>query len=81
MANIVRKTKDNVFEHSQAKLNFYKNYLARYLIILLNDQHTSQINIYDVFCGVGIYNDGNQGSPVIAIEIIRDLLERYPIMP
>ena len=71
-------TKDNIFKHSQAKLNFYRNYLVRYLAILLNDIHTKQINIYDVFCGIGIYSDGNQGSPIIAMEIIKELLQKYP---
>lgn len=78
MAIQKQETKDNIFEHSQAKLNFYKNYLLRYLAILLNDVHTKQINIYDVFCGIGIYSDGNQGSPIIAMDIIQELLEKYP---
>jgi three-Cys-motif partner protein len=77
VANI-QQAKDNVFEHSQAKLEFYKNYLAKYLIVLLNDPYTETINIYDVFCGIGIYDDGNEGSPIIAMNIIKDLKEQYP---
>lgn len=50
-----KETLNNVFEHSQAKLDFYKNYLWRYLNILLNDNFTDKINIYDVFCGIGIF--------------------------
>jgi three-Cys-motif partner protein len=72
------QTKQNVYAHSQAKLDFYKNYLAKYLIVLLNNQYTSKINIYDVFCGIGIYEDGNKGSPIIAMDIIKDLLEKFP---
>ncbi|MCF6340737.1 MAG: three-Cys-motif partner protein TcmP [Sulfurimonas sp.] len=79
MATNKQETKNNIFEHSQAKLNFYKNYLVKYLVILLNDVHTKQINIYDIFCGIGIYADGNQGSPVIAMEIIKELTEKYPL--
>ncbi len=79
MANTVDETKDNIFEHSQAKLDFYKNYLSKYLVVLLNDKYTSEINIYDIFCGIGIYDDGKQGSPIIAIKIIKDLLEKYPL--
>ncbi len=78
MAISKQETKDNIFEHSQAKLDFYKNYLVRYLAILLNDPYTEQINIYDVFCGIGIYDDGKLGSPIIAMDIIKDLLKRYP---
>jgi len=72
-----RETHSNVFEHSEAKLNFYKTYLSKYLSILLLDKYTNTINIYDVFCGVGIYKDGKKGSPIITIEIIKDLLEKY----
>ncbi len=79
VAQTKQETKDNIFEHSQAKLDFYKNYLVRYLAILLNDIYTKQINIYDVFCGVGIYDDGNLGSPIIAMDIIQDLLKKYPL--
>lgn len=75
---IKQYTKNNVLEHSQAKLDFYKNYLIRYLVILLNDSYTKQINIYDIFCGIGIYEDGNHGSPIIAMNIIKDLIEKNP---
>ena len=78
MAKTKKETKENVFEHSQAKLEFYKNYLAEYLVVLLNDSYTNTINIYDIFCGIGIYEDGNEGSPIIAIKIIETLLDKYP---
>jgi len=77
MSKTKKETKENVFEHSQAKLEFYKNYLAQYLVVLLNDQYTHAINIYDIFCGIGIYEDGNEGSPIIAIKIIEELLNKY----
>jgi three-Cys-motif partner protein len=70
-----QETKENVFEHSRAKLEFYENYLKLYLIVLLNDSYTDTINIYDIFCGIGIYEDGNEGSPIIAIKNIETLLE------
>lgn len=72
-----KETLSNVFEHSQAKLEFYKNYLWRYLTVLLNDSYTTKINIYDIFCGVGIYDDGGKGSPVIAVEAIKNLQAKY----
>lgn len=77
MAITKKDTKENIFEHSQAKLEFYKNYLSQYLVVLLNDSYTQTINIYDIFCGIGIYKDGNEGSPIIAIKIIEDLLKKY----
>jgi len=73
-----KETLNNVFEHSQAKLDFYKNYLWRYLNILLNDKFTNKINIYDVFCGIGIYTDGGKGSPIVAIEAIKTAISKYP---
>lgn len=74
-----RETQNNVFEHSKAKLEFYQNYLWRYLTVLLNDQYTTKINIYDVFCGVGIYEDGGKGSPIRAIETIKNLYNKHPM--
>lgn len=71
------EVQNNVFEHSQAKLDFYKNYLWQYLTVLVNDTYTDIINIYDVFCGVGIYDDGKSGSPIIAIDIIKSVLEKH----
>lgn len=78
MAKSKKETKENVFAHSQAKLEFYKNYLAEYLVVLLNNPYTDTINIYDIFCGIGIYKDGNEGSPIIAIKNIKSLLKEYP---
>ncbi len=34
------------------------------------------INIFDIFCGTGIYDDGNIGSPLIAASCILDY-EKY----
>jgi three-Cys-motif partner protein len=28
----------------------------------------SKINLYDIFCGIGLYKDGNLGSPMISVE-------------
>jgi len=77
MSKTKKETKENIFEHSQAKLEFYENYLKLYLIVLFNDRYTDTINIYDIFCGIGIYEDGNEGSPIIAIKNIEILLEKY----
>lgn len=69
--------KDNVKNtmqiHSQAKVEFYEKYLKRYLRILNYSPNISQINIYDVFCGTGIYDDGKKGSPIVSFEAIKDL--------
>ncbi|MCD7976930.1 MAG: three-Cys-motif partner protein TcmP [Tannerellaceae bacterium] len=64
--------------HSQAKVEFYANYLKRYLRILNLSPHIERINIYDVFCGMGIYEDGGKGSPVIAFDAIKLLRIHEP---
>jgi three-Cys-motif partner protein len=57
--------------HSQAKLDFYKDYLKRYIPILRLAKFTTSINIFDVFCGTGIYENGAKGSPILAFEAIK----------
>ncbi|MBQ2375281.1 MAG: three-Cys-motif partner protein TcmP [Bacteroidales bacterium] len=72
----MKHTKDNVKNtlqiHSQAKVEFYKTYLERYLRILCLSEYINHINIYDVFCGMGIYEDGGKGSPIVAFDSIRN---------
>ena len=60
--------------HSQAKLEFYATYLSSYLRILCFAKHIKRINIYDVFCGMGIYADGGKGSPIVAFDAIKNLV-------
>ena len=75
------RTKPNVKEtlqiHSQAKVEFYKTYLERYLAILCKSQYIKNINIYDVFCGKGIYDDGGKGSPIVAYDTIKRIYESF----
>jgi three-Cys-motif partner protein len=59
--------------HSQEKVKFYKTYLNRYLRIMCLSKHIDRINIYDVFCGMGIYEDGGKGSPIAAFDEIKNL--------
>ena len=56
--------------HSKAKLDYYQSYLRIYLPILRLASFTRNINIFDVFCGTGIYDDGTKGSPILAFEAI-----------
>ncbi|MEJ5996609.1 three-Cys-motif partner protein TcmP [Pedobacter sp. Du54] len=71
-----QNVKNIVLPHSQAKLNLYKTYLNEYLPVLMNTPFVSHINIYDVFCGAGIYTDGKQGSPLIAANCINSNLDQ-----
>jgi three-Cys-motif partner protein len=69
--------KDTMQIHSQAKVEFYGSYISRYLNILYLVDYIEQINIYDVFCGMGIYKDGHKGSPIVAFDIIKSLYKTY----
>jgi len=78
MATIKQGYKNYLEEHSKVKVDFYKKYLDIYLTVLLHSPYTTKINIYDIFCGIGIYDgDGSKGSPVIAIECIKTNLEKF----
>ena len=65
--------------HSRAKVDFYKTYLERYLAILCQSSFIRHIRIYDVFCGMGIYEDGGKGSPVVAYDTIKNVFEAHRI--
>jgi len=61
-----------MLKHSKAKVELYTNYLSLYLNILSRADFLDKIHIYDLMCGEGIYSDKSKGSPVIALEKIRD---------
>jgi len=66
--------KNYLEEHSKEKVRFYKDYLYLYLSILINVRHIKKINIYDIFCGIGIYKDDScKGSPVVAMDNIKSI--------
>lgn len=67
-----KDVKKNILPHSKAKLDLYKSYLSEYLPILGNSKYIDVINIFDIFCGTGMYDDGNLGSPLIAAKCILD---------
>jgi three-Cys-motif partner protein len=79
MATTVKQGyKDYLEEHSKVKVDFYKKYLDIYLTVLMHSQYTNKINIYDLFCGIGVYEaDGSKGSPVVAIECIKSKFEDF----
>lgn len=65
--------------HSKAKVDFYKTYLERYVAILCQSQYIRHIRIYDVFCGMGIYEDGGKGSPIVAYDTIKSIYEAHKV--
>lgn len=73
-----QNSKDIMLPHSRAKVKFYKTYLDLYLKILCNSPYITEINIYDIFCGRGIYKDGGKGSPIEAANVIYDVCNQFP---
>ncbi len=65
--------KNNLLDHSKAKVTLLGEYLKRYLNIIANDKYTKRINIYDLFCAQGIYENGGEGSPIVIIKAINEL--------
>ena len=66
-------SKKTMLIHSEAKVEFFRKYLERYLRILYLAQGIDEINIFDVFCGTGIYDNDKKGSPIVAFDAIKNL--------
>lgn len=61
-----------MLEHSQAKVELYGRYLSIYLNILSRVPSVDRIYIFDLLCGEGIYENGAEGSPCIALNSIKE---------
>jgi three-Cys-motif partner protein len=63
----------NPYEHSEIKVKLLKLYLEKYINILALAKGVNTVEVYDLFCGEGIYNNGKEGSPVIILRLIKDI--------
>ena len=70
-----KKSQTNLLNHSKAKVKLFGDYIQKYLNIIGNDGYTKSIYIFDLFCGPGIYENGGEGSPVIALKKIKQTLD------
>lgn len=73
-----KSAKDVMLPHSAAKVAFYRSYLEKLLSIMSVAKYFTRVNIFDVFCGRGVYADGGHGSPIQAMEAIKKVRENYP---
>ncbi len=64
--------KVRMLEHSKAKVELYGKYLSIYLNILSRVNSVTRIYLFDLLCGEGIYEDGSKGSPLVALQAIKD---------
>lgn len=58
--------------HSEAKIRLYGDYLSVYLNILHRTSFVKTIFLFDLFCGEGLYQNDAKGSPIIALECIKN---------
>lgn len=62
------EAKRKMFPHSKAKVDTYNRYLQIYLSILTRVPFIKKVNILDVFCGRGFYENNEEGSPIKAVK-------------
>jgi len=67
-----KESQQNLYDHSEAKVKLFGRYLSIYLNVLSRASFIKQIYLYDLFCGEGVYRDGGKGSPIIALEAIKN---------
>jgi len=59
--------KISLLQHSQAKVSLYGAYLSIYLNILSRSKHFTNILLFDLLCGEGLYEGDSKGSPLVAL--------------
>lgn len=67
-----KNVKTNLHNHSEAKVQLFGEYLQKYLNIISNNGYTEKIHLYDLFCSQGIYENGGEGSPIVALRKIKN---------
>lgn len=68
-----KKSQVLMFDHSKAKVQLLQKYLEKYFNIIANDGYTQKINVFDLFCGEGIYENSGEGSPIAILRTLKDL--------
>jgi three-Cys-motif partner protein len=68
-----KNIKTNLLNHSEAKVKLLGEYLKRYLGVICNDNYTEYINLFDLFCGQGLYENEGEGSPLVALRQVKEV--------
>lgn len=63
--------------HSKAKVSLYREYLEKYLRIITLAGY-KKVYLYDLFCGVGRYENGGKGSPLVTLDVVQNLYTGLP---
>ncbi len=69
----MKESQQRMMQHSEVKIRLLRLYLEQYLNILSSSQYIGDVNVYDLFCGEGIYENEGKGSPVVILEIIQKI--------
>ncbi len=67
-----KSAKLNLLPHSEAKVKLYGEYLSIYLNVLSRVSYIHRIYLFDLLCGEGKYENGGEGSPLIALQSIKE---------
>lgn len=65
------------YEHSEIKVRLLKLYLDRYINILALAKGVEDVHVYDLFCGEGIYDNKKEGSPVIILRNLKEIVNGH----
>ena len=71
-----KRSQTLMLDHSKAKVLLLKKYIEKYLSIIANDGFTRKIEVFDLFCGEGFYDNGGIGSPIVLLNVLNDLHKR-----
>lgn len=66
------QAKTDLLPHSEAKVKLYGRYLAIYLNILSRVPAIRRVFLFDLLCGEGKYANEGEGSPLVALEVIKN---------
>jgi three-Cys-motif partner protein len=72
----MKDSQTNMYEHSEVKVKLLNKYIQKYLNILSRAQGFEKVQLFDLFCGEGIYQNGGEGSPIIFMKAIKDVYFR-----
>ncbi len=62
-------------EHSEAKVRLLSTYLRNYLAVVMNVDFVRTVDLYDFFCGRGLYGDKSEGSPLVMMRTADEIIE------
>lgn len=72
----MKESQINPQEHSDIKVLLLRKYLEKYINILSLAPHVNEVDLHDLFCGEGVYENLKEGSPVIILNLITDIYNK-----